>query len=495
MIKWAWTILVVLMIGFVIYLLIYYEFGVAAGFALGMAAILFGLAQVQFWFYGCKRRVKKHLGGIPKTPGIMSMKIHEYEIVDYHRTLDSITEDKKRNRFAVYLAYGGTLKSAIETDTNVETIQWEMIPSGKNETYACGHKIVFLAKIDDIPFVAFLGASAPMDEFYSKENQAIELQLYAADESSVKLVIEKLRRRCREDSIYLGNVISLKRSDDHRRQFEVHFADNFDIEKDQIVLPQETMKVVERNVFSYLGSRETLKSLGHRTRHGVLFHGPPGTGKTMVLKHMVSNSQGFTVIQIAGRDISLVRETFQFGRLLSPSIIVFEDIDLIATDRKENPNSVSLHELLDEMDGLGADSDCVVIFTTNRPESLESALANRPGRVDQSIFFPLPDEESRQRLIKLYSREVDISSVDIEKFIRKTKGASASFIAELVRRAILFAIEESSQVDPKADVSLKQEWVLTDVHFDNAIREMVVFGGELNKQILGFGSSELNSDG
>ena len=63
-----------------------------------------------------------------------------------------------------------------------------------------------------------------------------------------------------------------------------------------------------------------------------------------------------------------------------------------------------LNKLLNEMDGLKEDADILFILTTNRPEALEAALTSRPGRIDQAIEFPLPDEEGREKLIRLYSQ-------------------------------------------------------------------------------------------
>ena len=82
-------------------------------------------------------------------------------------------------------------------------------------------------------------------------------------------------------------------------------------------------------------------------------------------------------------------------------MVVIEDADLIARSR-ENMNSpceeVLLNKLLNEMDGLREDSGIIFVLTTNRPDQLESALASRPGRIDQAIEFPLPDEDGRRRL-------------------------------------------------------------------------------------------------
>lgn len=134
---------------------------------------------------------------------------------------------------------------------------------------------------------------------------------------------------------------------------------------------------------------------------------------------------------------------------------------------------VLLNRLLNEMDGLREEAAILFVLTTNQPEQLEAALASRPGRVDQAIEFPLPDEEGRRKLIRLYSRGMTLSDELVEVAVRKTKGASAAFIKELMRRSAQFLIE----IDGKGDLRLP--------HIESALDEMLFTGGSLNAKLLG----------
>jgi ATP-dependent 26S proteasome regulatory subunit len=134
---------------------------------------------------------------------------------------------------------------------------------------------------------------------------------------------------------------------------------------------------------------------------------------------------------------------------------------------------VLLNKLLNEMDGLREDADVLFILTTNRPDQLEPALAARPGRIDQAIEFPLPDEEGRTKLAKLYSRGLDVPHDVLELIVRRSKGSSAAFIKELMRRSAQFLIETGDG------------HVLTIAAVDSAIEEMVFIGGSLNLKLLG----------
>ena len=100
------------------------------------------------------------------------------------------------------------------------------------------------------------------------------------------------------------------------------------------------------------------------------------------------------------------------ARLLQPAMVVIEDVDLIARDRERHGGPCEesmLNWLLNEMDGLKEDADILFILTTNRPEELEGALAGRPGRIDQAIEVPLPDDAGREKLVRLYGRGLKLA--------------------------------------------------------------------------------------
>jgi ATP-dependent 26S proteasome regulatory subunit len=95
-----------------------------------------------------------------------------------------------------------------------------------------------------------------------------------------------------------------------------------------------------------------------------------------------------------------------------------------------------LNKLLNEMDGLKEEADILFILTTNRQEALEAALASRPGRVDQAIEFPLPDDPGRSKLVRLYAQGISLSDEVVDEIVRRTDGVSAAFIKELMGFAI-----------------------------------------------------------
>lgn len=138
---------------------------------------------------------------------------------------------------------------------------------------------------------------------------------------------------------------------------------------------------------------------------------------------------------------------------------------------------VLLNKLLNHMDGLKEDADVLFILTTNRPEMLEPALAARPGRIDQAIEFPLPDDAGRRRLVRMYAAGVETPDDVAEEIVRRTKGVSAAFIKELMRRLYQFRLERSGA----GRLSVE------DV--DAALDELLFRGGPLNRALLGAGGA------
>jgi ATP-dependent 26S proteasome regulatory subunit len=178
---------------------------------------------------------------------------------------------------------------------------------------------------------------------------------------------------------------------------------------------------------------------------------------------------------------SVRRAYMELARLLQPAMVVIEDVDLIARDRGEMGGpceEVLLNKLLNEMDGLREDADILFVLTTNRPEELESALAGRPGRIDQAIEVPLPDDIGRGKLVRLYGKGLPLDPAIVDEAVRRTEGVSAAFIKELMRRIAQGAIaRDGGESVISADI-------------DEALSDMLFAGGRLNVKLLG-GAQEM----
>jgi ATP-dependent 26S proteasome regulatory subunit len=247
-----------------------------------------------------------------------------------------------------------------------------------------------------------------------------------------------------------------------------------------VILPKTTLDQLDKNIVQFARLRDKLRALGMSSKKGLLFYGPPGTGKTHTVHYLASCLPDHTTLLVTAEQVGLLPEYFRLARLLQPSILVIEDVDLIARDRTtmDTPcEEVLLNQLLNEMDGLREDADTFFILTTNRPETLEAALAQRPGRIDQAIEFPLPDKAGRERLVDLYAGKLSVPARLRERIVKQTEGVSASFIKELMRRTAQYSLKSGKG---KA---------LAMTHVNAALEEMLFVGGALNAKLLGGSAS------
>lgn len=286
-----------------------------------------------------------------------------------------------------------------------------------------------------------------------------------------------IQKRVQEAATYRGKVISLEsRPDFSGKAGTIRVHKLAGVPRDEVILPRRTLELLERNVTAFASQRPGLKRLGLSTKKGLLFYGPPGTGKTYTIRYLASQLPDHTTLLITAEQVALLDWYFQLARHLQPAIIVLEDVDLIGRSREEmnGPCEESmLNKLLNEMDGLREDAEIFFVLTTNRPEQLEVALSSRPGRIDQAIEFPLPDEECRRKLLRLYSCNLKLSEPVVAQLVKKTQGVSAAFIKELMRRSAQYCLQAGRTRELEENDAVQ------------AIEEMLFAGGSLNRKLLG----------
>ncbi|VAH74677.1 unnamed protein product [Triticum turgidum subsp. durum] len=183
---------------------------------------------------------------------------------------------------------------------------------------------------------------------------------------------------------------------------------------------------------------EKFEKFGMSPSKGVLFYGPPGCGKTLLAKAIANECQA-NFISIKGPELltmwfgeseANVREIFDKARQSAPCVLFFDELDSIATQRGGRVGDAGgaadrvLNQLLTEMDGMNAKKTVFIIGATNRPDIIDSALL-RPGRLDQLIYIPLPDEASRHQIFKACLRKSPVAKdVDLGALARFTAGFS-----------------------------------------------------------------------
>jgi hypothetical protein len=358
----------------------------------------------------------------------------------------------------------------------VAPAQFEDVDIGGGETVRCLKNGLWLRREGEAPYAVVLSQH---DNYGHGSDVIVEIATPpgAAGAALSTRVFDALELRLSKGSCYRGRVLSLETgyyTSGHAQRIRVH--DLEPVDRDEVILPDATLQSLERNVLRFAEQRAALRAMGLSTQKGLLFHGAPGTGKTHCIRYLAGRLGGHTTLLITAEEMGVLPEYMALARLLQPALVVIEDADLIARDRSARGSAcdeVMLNRLLNELDGLRERADVFFILTTNRPETLEPALASRPGRIDQTIEFPLPDEQRRQRLITLYARALSLPSALRHDLARRTDGASPAFIKEFMRRIAQHHLDGGGMGEVSRHTA------------DAALHEMLFSGGALNTRLLG----------
>lgn len=309
------------------------------------------------------------------------------------------------------------------------------------------------------------------------------LEIAASDNDWGEQFARQIEQESFQNSIYRNHLVQITTEREEQDWFPhyygvfLRFKVETPISSDDIVLEGNVEKLLQRNIFSFHEMRDRLRAHGIPSKKGMLFYGPPGTGKTYTCKYVFNRLAGVTTLVATGRTLHQVKAICQIARNLQPSLLILEDVDLVFSSREINPDSGTLGDLLDELDGFQTDDDVIFIVTTNAIDRLEAAIKDRPGRINQCVLFDLPSDELRERYLTRYLRAYDASRVDIAHLVKATDGASHAFIKELIFRAVQISLEDSNGL---TDVHLHE------AHFDEALDEMKQFDGESTRSIMGF---------
>ena len=368
-----------------------------------------------------------------------------------------------------------SLTSAGQAAHAIAPAQYHDVEIGEAEAVKCLDNGLWLCGAEDLKYAVLLSAHREHGE-----ETGVRIEIAApAGAAGTEFV-----RRCFiaiEDAVnaansYRGKILSFDGGANYRGRSQGLMVHKLPpVERANVILPDATLKLLDRNILNFVEHRAQLRQLGQSTRKGILLYGPPGTGKTHTIRYLASNLPGHTTLIITAAQVELLRAYTNLARLLQPAMVVIEDVDLIATDREMmGPCEESmLNMLLNEMDGLKEDADILFVLTTNRPEQLEGALADRPGRVDQAIEIPLPDDIGRRKLVQLYGKGLQLDETLIDEAVRRTRGVSAAFIKELMRRTA------------QAGIGRDGGATIGSADLGEALDDMLFASGKLNIKLLG----------
>jgi hypothetical protein len=368
-------------------------------------------------------------------------------------------------------------------------------PAG--QTRACVQRGLYL--VTDGPARMALLLRGPDD---ADPEAGASLEVACADQAAAQQVIEDVRQHAVAQNVFRKQVISFGGEMlGHGRGGNgsgeaLRFLDRPQVDRSEVILPPAVLDGIERQVLGVARHADQLLASGQHLKRGVLLHGAPGTGKTHTIRYLLGRLPDVTVVVLSGAALRWIAEACSVARALQPSVVVIEDVDLIAEERGGRLGQHQLlFQLLNEMDGLGEDADVTFLLTTNRPDLLEVALAARPGRVDHAAELPVPDAEARRQLIELYRGRLVLDLSDPDVVIKRTDGVTAAFLKELLRRAALTAAEAAAEAEagggggggaePDRPESEDAPLRVTDAHLVTALDQLLDVRSRLTRTLLG----------
>jgi len=291
-------------------------------------------------------------------------------------------------------------------------------------------------------------------------DDGVIIKQHGNNQEAVTEVTDEMRDDLEPDSrVAVNNSLSIVKSledetDVRARVMEVE--ESPDVTYQDIGGIEDQLEEVRETVEMPLKNPDMFTEVGIEPPSGVLLHGPPGTGKTMLAK-AVANQTDATFIKMAGSELvhkfigegaKLVRDLFELARQHEPSVLFIDEIDAIAAKRTDSKTSGdaevqrTMMQLLSEMDGFEERGEIRIIAATNRFDMLDRAIL-RPGRFDRLIEVPKPDVEGREQIFKIHTRNMNLDEeLDFAELADMTGEASGADVKAVCTEAGMFAIRD-----------------------------------------------------
>lgn len=432
----------------------------------------------QFVDYRLKKAAKPF---VLRSMHCLAKTIPTHRLADFHRGIDAYVKQHKLTDCFASAHRGMDLSSIVRgkfSQHNTRLINQaavELVATGYEEQSAIPSERYWVFRSLDESVGAVIRLSM---------TNVVTLEIAANERDALTTIHDEICRLSVEHSVYRNQFVSISvaapMTDDYGYStqvdgLDVTFLRPPKIKDTDIIFDPAIKKTLQRNVISFFENRNELLQLGVPLQRGVLLYGPPGTGKTYTCQYLFSKLKDVTMITVSGQGLGQVRSICSFARMMQPTILVLEDVDLIFASRDINLYSSSLGEMMDELDAFKSSDNVLFMLTTNAIERLEAAIKDRPGRVSQCVYMGLPGEELRVRYLTRYLQEHPHAELSVEHVAKRCEGASQAFLEELVYRAVQIAFEQEGE-----------SWSLADRHFDEAFEEMTMHKDQSAGGIVGF---------
>ena len=225
---------------------------------------------------------------------------------------------------------------------------------------------------------------------------------------------------------------------------------------------------------------EAFAAVGVRPPRGILLYGLPGTGKTLLVRALATESN-VNFISVKGPELlskwvgeseRAVREVFRKARQAAPALVFFDEIDSIVPGRgsgsDSNVTERVVSQFLTELDGLVQLKDVVIVAATNRPDLLDSSML-RPGRFDRLVYIPMPDMQARKRILEIYLSRMAASGISAQWLAEMTEDFSGADLEMLCREAGMLALRAHIRSDMKREELIIDRILVTREHFQEAL--------------------------
>jgi cell division protease FtsH len=389
-----------------------------------------------------------HLGVPPGGLPVVSEELLPYQLLDVQISLERWVTETEGRAYDLVGITGDRRRfqslSELVSESGVHgvgpgPVDYVNLADSPDTTKSCVRFGMFLLRDGQRHAVALLRGADPYGPM-----QSAMLEVLTAEPGYAESLLRELRALAVRYSVLRGQLLGFGAGDGPECYGRIRFLRRPRLSRAELVLPEATLQQIEPHVIGIAEHRERLRAAGQHLKRGVLLYGPPGTGKTHTVRYLLGQLGTVTAFVLSGQSLGFIAEACALARLLQPSVVVLEDVDLIAPDRSFSPigRNPLLFEVLNQIDGLGDDVDVTFLLTTNRVDILERALAERPGRIDAAVEIAPPDADGRARLFGLYGAALgvaELSAEDLSEAVGATEGRTATYIREVVRRAALLA--------------------------------------------------------